>query len=105
MVMRDGVKSRWLRIEDSRDSDFPFWQDATPIWISAIKQGLRAGIFAWPGADVSCRSKRPILISQSHKSFINFTMFLIGSLILVAVEDYNSVHHIVVSWPLRLYSS
>ena len=55
MVMRMGNKTFWLKVGDTQDSDFPFWQDASPIWVSAIKQGLRVGVFGWPGADVYYR--------------------------------------------------
>ena len=52
MVMHEENETLWFSDADSKDSDSPFWQDATPIWISAIKQGLRAAVYSWPGADV-----------------------------------------------------
>ena len=52
MVMRVNGDDLWMHMNNAQPSDWPFWQDATPIWISAVQQGLRAAVFGYPGADV-----------------------------------------------------
>ena len=38
----------------------PFWWDAaTPIWVSAERQGIRTGGMFWPGADFAIHGVRP----------------------------------------------
>ncbi|CAL1290969.1 unnamed protein product [Larinioides sclopetarius] len=37
----------------------PFWWEAEPIWVSAVKQGKRAATYFWPGSDVKINGTRP----------------------------------------------
>jgi predicted AlkP superfamily pyrophosphatase or phosphodiesterase len=38
----------------------PFWwADATPIWVSAERQGVRTGTMFWPGSDLDLHGVRP----------------------------------------------
>ncbi len=41
-----------LNLEESKDSAFPIWQNATPIWVNAENKGLKTAVIGWPGADV-----------------------------------------------------
>ncbi|KAF8768457.1 Ectonucleotide like protein [Argiope bruennichi] len=37
----------------------PFWWEAEPIWVSAVKQGKKAATYFWPGSDVKINGTRP----------------------------------------------
>jgi predicted AlkP superfamily pyrophosphatase or phosphodiesterase len=39
-------------------ADRRWWDEAEPIWVSAEKQGLRAAIMFWPGAEAAIRGVR-----------------------------------------------
>ena len=56
--------------EDPRVSPAPFrmtskeagwWNQATPIWMSAERQGVRTGLMFWPGSEVAFGGQRPSL--------------------------------------------
>ena len=47
----DGVR-RWFNVDNASESEYPFWQDALPLWISAERAGLRTAVHSWFGADV-----------------------------------------------------
>ncbi|KAK7110986.1 hypothetical protein V1264_014774 [Littorina saxatilis] len=36
-----------------------WWEGAEPIWVSAVKAGLKAGTIFWPGCDVENHGSRP----------------------------------------------
>ena len=50
-----GVR-RWFFLNNASEPEYPFWQDALPLWISAERAGLRTAVHSWFGADVRYRS-------------------------------------------------
>lgn len=36
-----------------------WWEDATPLWVSAERQGVRTATMFWPGSEVSIHGARP----------------------------------------------
>ncbi|HVY84054.1 MAG TPA: ectonucleotide pyrophosphatase/phosphodiesterase [Caulobacterales bacterium] len=47
-------------LNDRTQGADPFWWDeATPIWVTAERQGVRTGTMYWPGSDVLIHDTRP----------------------------------------------
>lgn len=47
-------------LSNTKQSQDPFWWDAAePIWVTAEKQGIRAGTMFWPGSDVAVQGRYP----------------------------------------------
>lgn len=44
-----------------------WWEAAEPIWITAEKQGVRAGCFFWPGSETELQGRRPTLFRPFEK--------------------------------------
>ena len=49
--------------------DERWWDDATPIWVTAERQGVRAGTMFWPGSDAAIHGVRPSLWKPYDKAF------------------------------------
>ncbi len=73
MVMSEKGKKIWLHIGDSKDSDFPFWQNVTPIWVNAENQGLKTAVIGWPGAEALILFFNHFKIFNSEVSRFLFT--------------------------------
>jgi predicted AlkP superfamily pyrophosphatase or phosphodiesterase len=50
-------------------SDERWWDDATPIWVTAERQGMRAGTMFWPGSDTTNHGVRPSYWKLYDKAF------------------------------------
>ncbi|XP_029450264.1 ectonucleotide pyrophosphatase/phosphodiesterase family member 1 [Rhinatrema bivittatum] len=46
----------------------PFWYQGEPIWLTAMNQGLKAGTFFWPGADVKINGSFPNFYKKYNRS-------------------------------------
>ncbi|XP_030052411.1 ectonucleotide pyrophosphatase/phosphodiesterase family member 1 [Microcaecilia unicolor] len=46
----------------------PLWYQGEPIWLTAMNQGLKAGTFFWPGADVKINGSFPNLYKIYNRS-------------------------------------
>lgn len=44
-----------------------WWEAGEPIWITAEKQGVRAGCFFWPGSETPLQGRRPTLYRPFEK--------------------------------------
>ena len=55
----DPSENTWLRMRDSDAQQQSFWWGGEPIWITAEKQGLRAGTFFWVGSEAEIDGHRP----------------------------------------------
>lgn len=58
-TMWDPGTNRWFRMSDRgavRDSS---WWRGEPIWVTAVKQGLRSAPFFWPGSEAAIEGIRP----------------------------------------------
>jgi predicted AlkP superfamily pyrophosphatase or phosphodiesterase len=53
-------------------SDPFWWRDATPIWVSAERQGVRTGTMFWPGSDLELGGVRPTQWRQFDQSMPDF---------------------------------
>ena len=56
-----------------------WWNEATPIWISAERQGVRAGTMYWPGSEYEIHGARPSryrVFDQSMSSFARADVLL-----------------------------
>jgi predicted AlkP superfamily pyrophosphatase or phosphodiesterase len=49
--------------------DRRWWDDATPIWVSAQRQGLRASTMFWPGTEADIQGVRPADWQPYSKDF------------------------------------
>lgn len=45
-----------------------WWDDGEPIWITAVKQGKKAGVFFWPGSESELQGSRPTEWRAYNKS-------------------------------------
>nr|XP_061803442.1 bis(5'-adenosyl)-triphosphatase enpp4-like [Nerophis lumbriciformis] len=69
----------------SNSSDPMWWNEATPIWISAHEAGYRTAIAMWPGSDVAIHNQTPthFLPYSSEVTFRerldNVTKWMLGS--------------------------
>lgn len=59
-------------LRDRTVNTLPFWwEDATPLWVSAEEQGVRSATMFWPGSEVAIRGIRPrdwVLFDQTLPS-------------------------------------
>jgi predicted AlkP superfamily pyrophosphatase or phosphodiesterase len=51
-TMRDASLPGWFGAEDKVDLDPRWWQEATPLWVTAHRAGLKTATSFWPGDDV-----------------------------------------------------
>src|SRR5699024_7089776 len=58
-TMYDPTFDAWFRISDSAAVTNARWYNGEPIWNTAIKQGLKAGVFFWPGSEAPIENMRP----------------------------------------------
>lgn len=59
-LMRDPATEQVFRLGAREATENPFWwEEATPIWLTAKAQGKRSATLFWPGADVAIRGMRP----------------------------------------------
>jgi predicted AlkP superfamily pyrophosphatase or phosphodiesterase len=49
-----------------------WWDDATPLWVSAERAGVRAGTMFWPGSDIAIHGARPSHWRQFDQSLPGF---------------------------------
>ncbi len=52
---------------DMSKTDSRWWDGGEPVWITAEKQGVRAGCFFWPGAEAEHHGLRPSLYKPFDK--------------------------------------
>lgn len=52
---------------DMTKTDARWWSGGEPVWITAEKQGVRAGCFFWPGAEAEHQGRRPTLFKPFDK--------------------------------------
>ncbi len=57
--MYDPVLNRSYRAGDRAATTDPRWYGGEPIWVTAEKQGVRAGTFFWPGSEAAIGGVRP----------------------------------------------
>src|SRR5512146_1576190 len=50
-TIRDPKTGRWFRISDARAVRDSSWWGGEPVWVTAVKQGLRSASFFWPGSE------------------------------------------------------
>lgn len=55
----DPETGRWFRISDARAVRDSSWWGGEPIWVTAVKQGLRSATFFWPGSEAPIEGVRP----------------------------------------------
>lgn len=47
-----------------RTMDSKWWNGGEPIWITAVKQGLKSATYFWPGSEAEIRGLRPTLYKK-----------------------------------------
>jgi predicted AlkP superfamily pyrophosphatase or phosphodiesterase len=52
---------------DMGKTESRWWSHGEPVWITAEKQGVRAGCFFWPGAEAELQGRRPSLFKPFDK--------------------------------------
>eukprot|EP01105_Mastigella_eilhardi_P004753 TRINITY_DN1638_c0_g1_i20.p1 TRINITY_DN1638_c0_g1~~TRINITY_DN1638_c0_g1_i20.p1 ORF type:complete len:497 (+),score=75.57 TRINITY_DN1638_c0_g1_i20:73-1491(+) len=57
-VMYDPVWDAWFRVGSNGSLDGRWW-GGEPLWVTAQKQGLRVGVFYWPGSEAEIDGMRP----------------------------------------------
>jgi len=55
----DPETGRWFRISDRHAVRDSSWWGGEPIWVTAVKQGLRSATFFWPGSEAAIEGVRP----------------------------------------------
>ncbi|KAM9830512.1 bis(5'-adenosyl)-triphosphatase enpp4 [Syngnathus typhle] len=81
--MYDPISHKHFHVSNS--SDPMWWNEATPVWLSADQTGYRTGIAMWPGSDVEIHNHTPthFLPYNPHVTFQerlgNVTNWLLGS--------------------------
>ncbi|HYL31233.1 MAG TPA: ectonucleotide pyrophosphatase/phosphodiesterase [Gemmatimonadales bacterium] len=55
----DPETGRWFRISDAHAVRDSSWWGGEPIWVTAVKQGLRSATFFWPGSEAAIEGVRP----------------------------------------------
>ena len=55
----DPAAGRWFRISDPHAVRDSSWWGGEPIWVTAVKQGLRSATFFWPGSEAAIEGVRP----------------------------------------------
>src|SRR5512146_2425067 len=55
----DPETGRWFRIADRHAVRDASWWGGEPIWVTAVKQGLRSATFFWPGSEAAIEGVRP----------------------------------------------
>ncbi|XP_076008564.1 bis(5'-adenosyl)-triphosphatase enpp4 [Genypterus blacodes] len=67
------------------NSDPEWWNDAEPLWVTALDSGYKTAVAMWPGSDVIIHNRRPTHFFKynSHVTFQerlgNLTKWLVGS--------------------------
>jgi predicted AlkP superfamily pyrophosphatase or phosphodiesterase len=58
-TMRDPAWPEVFRLSDRREVEKERWWGGEPIWVTAKRQGLRAGSYFWPGSEGLVHGARP----------------------------------------------
>ena len=58
-TMYDPAMRAWFRISDTGAVRNPAWWGGEPIWVTAIRQGLRSASFFWVGSEAPIMGIRP----------------------------------------------
>ncbi len=58
-TMLDPASGRRFRIDDPLSVRDSSWWGGEPIWVTAVKQGLRSATFFWPGSEAAVEGIRP----------------------------------------------
>jgi predicted AlkP superfamily pyrophosphatase or phosphodiesterase len=58
-TIRDPKTGRWFRISDAHAVRDSSWWGGEPVWVTAVKQGLRSASFFWPGSEAAIEGVRP----------------------------------------------
>lgn len=53
-------------------SDPIWWEEATPIWVSAEQQGIRSATMFWPGSDFEIHGTRPATFAPFDQKLTDF---------------------------------
>ncbi|KAJ2551867.1 hypothetical protein EV175_003527 [Coemansia sp. RSA 1933] len=61
------LNSTFVYTDPARSSDPRWWDQAEPIWVTAERQGVRAGVNMWPGSTAVIRGHRPTYV-EPYKS-------------------------------------
>ena len=58
--------------DPSVTSDPIWWEEATPIWVSAEQQGIRSATMFWPGSDFEIHGTRPSTFAPFDQKLTDF---------------------------------
>ncbi len=58
-TMFDPGRDAWFRLADRSAVGDRSWWGGEPIWATAERQGLRAGVLFWPGSEAAIGGRRP----------------------------------------------
>jgi predicted AlkP superfamily pyrophosphatase or phosphodiesterase len=58
-TMVDSELGRFTHDDKKAESNGLWWDEATPLWVTADEAGLRTATMFWPGSDADIQGKRP----------------------------------------------
>lgn len=58
-TMYDPTMRSWFRMSDTGAVRDPAWWGGEPIWVTAVRQGLRSACYFWPGSEAAIGGARP----------------------------------------------
>jgi arylsulfatase A-like enzyme len=55
----DRGKDRWFRVKDTAAIRDGRWYGGEPIWVAAEREGVKSGVYFWPGSEANVKGVRP----------------------------------------------
>jgi predicted AlkP superfamily pyrophosphatase or phosphodiesterase len=75
----DPARRAWYRLNDPKATRDSSWYGGEPIWVTAERRGVKAGVYFWPGSEAAIQGVRPSFLAAydakvPNASRVNGTM-------------------------------
>ena len=67
----DPARGEWYRLGDLKAVRDSSWYGGEPIWVSAERQGVKAGVYFWPGSEAAIQGVRPSYLATYDAKVAN----------------------------------
>ena len=69
----DPVRDEWYRSGQEQSVADGSWYSGDPIWVTAERNGVKTGVFFWPGSEAAIAGVRPTYVTTYDKTVTNAT--------------------------------
>ncbi len=59
----DPARQAWYRLGDSKAVRDSSWYGGEPIWVTAERNGVKSGVYFWPGSEAAIEGVRPTFVA------------------------------------------